>query len=100
MMEASLTTTKSMPWVVMSAVMLGGCGQRSVVKDEPLPSAINVKFDRLPILLADIRKADDVSLVEGLPDAFWEPELRGQELSRKKTIRMRGYPFYEETRKL
>jgi hypothetical protein len=89
-----------MPWLVMSAVLMAGCGQRSVVKDEPLPSAIDVRFDRLPILLAGIRQTDDVSVLEGLPDAFWEPELRGQELRRKKTVRVRGYPFYEETRKL
>jgi len=100
MMEKSLPTTNSMPWIVMSTVLFGGCGQRSVVKDEPLPPAIDVRFDRLPILLAAIRQSDVVSLLEGLPDAFWEPELRGQDLTRKKTIRMRGYPFYEETRKL
>ena len=30
-------------------------------------------------------------LYEGLPSEFWEPQLREQELNRKKTIRLHGY---------
>ena len=35
-------------------------------------------------------------LYEGLPSEFWEPELREQELNQAKTIKLHGYPFYEE----
>ena len=36
-------------------------------------------------------------LHEGLPSEFWEPELREQELNQKKTSKLHGYPFYEES---
>jgi hypothetical protein len=35
-------------------------------------------------------------LHEGLPSEFWEPELRERELTQKKTIKLHGYPFYDE----
>ena len=35
-------------------------------------------------------------LYRGLPSEFWEPELRAQELIKTKTIKLHGYPFYEE----
>lgn len=77
------------------ALLCGGCGSRSAAPDEPPPPAIATSFERLPELLAGIQPGG-VSLYEGLPDAFWEPDLRGQHLQQKKTIRMHGYPFYEE----
>jgi len=98
MTERPLTTTnrlQSCGWLVLAIALGGGCGSRSVVPDEPPPPAIDTHFERLPELLAGIQ-AGEVSLYEGLPDSFWEPDLRGHELKRKKTIRLHGYPFYEE----
>jgi len=98
MTERPLTTTnrlQSCGWLVLAIALGGGCGSRSVVPDEPPPPAIDTHFERLPELLAGIQ-AGEVSLYEGLPDSFWEPDLRGHELKRKKTIRLHGYPFYEK----
>lgn len=93
-----MTTTsrlKNCGWLVLAIALGGGCGSRSVVPDESPAPTIATSFERLPELLAGIH-AGEVSLYEGLPDAFWEPDLRGQQLKRKKTVRMHGYPFYEE----
>ena len=93
-----MTTTnrlRNCGWLVLAIALGGGCGSRSVAPDEAPPPAIAANFERLPELLAGIQ-AGETSLHEGLPDAFWEPDLRGQQLKRKKTIRVHGYPFYEE----
>ena len=93
-----MTTTsrlKNCGWLVLAIALCAGCGPRSVVPDEPPPPAIATSFERLPELLAGIQ-GGEVSLYEGLPDAFWEPDLRAKHLKQKKTIRLHGYPFYEE----
>ena len=100
-MEMSLTTSRrcvNWTWFTLAVVLCGGCGSRSSLKQEPPPPDISTSFDRLAELLAGIQNGGEVALHEGLPDPFWQPEIRGEELQRKKTFRLHGYPFYEEKR--
>lgn len=82
---------------VLAALWLVGCKQEvQVAFDLTPPPPIETNFDRLPTVLAGIPKSGSALLYEGLPSDFWEPQLLEQELARKKTIRLHGYPFYEE----
>lgn len=45
---------------------------------------------------AEIRKATDVAVFEGLPHDRWEADLLDSELKSKETIQIDGYPFYEK----
>ena len=82
---------------MLSALWLVGCKQEiKVAFDGVPPPPIEKTFDRLPTVLAGIPKTGDLRLYEGLPSDFWEPELMEQELKWKKTIRLHGYPVYEE----
>lgn len=60
------------------------------------PPQIDTRFERLPRLLPSIQQADAVSIYEGLPSVFSEPELRQQELQAKPVSWIRRYPFYNE----
>jgi hypothetical protein len=84
-------------WLILAATLFAGCSQatRVEVEYEPSPKTAT-NFANLPLVLANIPKRGDMILHEGLPSGFWEPELREQELNQKKTIKLRGYPFYEE----
>jgi hypothetical protein len=85
-------------WLVLSLALLAGCSQTTHVEVpyEP-PIKTDTDFANLPRILAAIPKSASITLYRGLPSEFWEPELRAQELSRAKTIRLHGYPFYEES---
>jgi hypothetical protein len=84
-------------WLMLAAALLVGCSRASngVVEHDPPPKT-DTNFERLPLVLAGIQDSAEVSLYEGLPGEFWDPQLREEELRRKKTIRLHGYPFYEE----
>lgn len=83
--------------LVLSLALLAGCSRASHVE---IPYAPPIKTDanfaNLSRILAAIPKSGSTRLYRGLPSEFWEPALRGEELSRAKTIRLNGYPFYEE----
>lgn len=82
---------------MLSVLWLAGCKQEIKVEyDGAPPPLIETNFDRLPTVLAGIPKSEVPVLYEGLPSEFWEPESLVQELAAKKTIRLHGYPFYEE----
>ncbi|MBC7815521.1 MAG: hypothetical protein IAG10_01320 [Planctomycetaceae bacterium] len=82
---------------VLAALWLVGCKQEvKVAFDITPPPPIETNFDRLPTVLAGIPKTGVALLYEGLPSDFWEPQLLEQELARTKTVRLHGYPFYEE----
>jgi hypothetical protein len=85
-------------WLLLSLALLAGCSQASHVEVpyEP-PIKTSTDFASLPRILAAIPKSGPTRLYRGLPSEFWEPELRTQELSRAKTIRLHGYAFYEES---
>ena len=85
-------------WLVLSLALLAGCSKASHIEVpyEP-PIKTDTSFANLPRILAAIPKSRSMRLYRGLPSEFWEPELRAQELSRAKTIRLHGYPFYEES---
>ena len=84
-------------WFLLTALLFVGCESKLQVELEvATPPPIETNFERLPLILAGIQKTGDVRLYEGLPSDFWEPELLEQELKRKKTIRLQGYPVYEE----
>src|SRR5436190_4811642 len=98
MMEKPLTITKQRTLALLLAwlaLIFGGCRSRSVVLPEPAPPVVSISFERLLGLLPGVQ-GSDVTLHEGLPDAFWDPDLREKELSHKKTVRLQSYPFYEE----
>ena len=84
-------------WLAFSMLMLLGCthGLELTHQDER-PRKTDTKFDNLPILISGIREHGELLLYEGLPHDFWEAELLQSELRRKKTLRLYGYPFYEE----
>ena len=82
---------------VFAAMSLVGCSQEvKVAVDLTPPPPIETNFDRLPKVLAGIPASGVALLYEGLPSDFWEPQLLEQELARTKTVRLHGYPFYEE----
>jgi len=84
-------------WPMFAAIVFLGCTRPSRVEVEyEAPIQTSTKFERLPSILAGIQKSGDISLYEGLPSEFWEPQLLEQELDQKKTIKLHGYPFYEE----
>ena len=84
-------------WLMLAAALFAGCARSPNVAVEPeQPKPISTDFGRLPAALEGIRKSGEVVLHEGLPSEFWEPQLREQELGRKKTIRLHGYAFYDE----
>jgi hypothetical protein len=85
-------------WVVWVTTILIGCSRPSpiLLDDEP-PAPIETGFDRLSLAIAGIENATEVILYEGLPDNFWQPAVRERELRNRKTIKLHGYPFYEET---
>jgi hypothetical protein len=62
---------------------------------EPPPPATSSSFERLPAILPGIQ-GTQVTLHEGLPDAFWDPNLRGKEIRSKKIVQMHGHPLYED----
>src|SRR5215218_7861391 len=83
-------------WLLLPA-LIAGCSQPpsvEVVHEQPKP--ISKDLGRLPSILDGIAKSREVLLHEGLPSEFWEPELMEREVARKKTIRLHGYPFYDE----
>src|SRR5437763_252120 len=72
-----------------------GCSRPPSAPVDP-PRRLSTDLGRLPPLLQGIHKSGEVVLHEGLPSEFWEPQLREQEVDRKQTIRLHGYPFYAE----
>ena len=50
----------------------------------------------LPREYATIRKADQISLYEGLPHQTYEPEKLAEELKTKPTVQLYGFPFYRD----
>lgn len=84
-------------FIVLVPLWLAGCTQEGNVSFNLMPPPpIDTNFDRLPTVLEGIPKTGAAVLYEGLPSDFWEPQLLEQELARKKTVRIHGYPFYEE----
>jgi hypothetical protein len=85
-------------WLVLSLALCAGCSQASHVEVPYEPSIkTDTSFANLPRILAAIPKSGSMRLYRGLPSEFWEPGRRAQELCRAKTIRLHGYPFYEES---
>jgi len=84
-------------WLILAATVFAGCSQASRVELEyEQPQKTDANFANLSLVLAGIPKSGDMILHEGLPSEFWEPELRERELKQKETIKLHGYPFYEE----
>jgi hypothetical protein len=83
--------------LILAVSLCAGCSQapRVEVEYEP-PQKTDTNFANLPLVLAGLKKSQDVMLREGLPSEFWEPELRERELNQKATIKLHGYPFYDE----
>ena len=83
-------------WPIVAISLLFGCSQAPNVEvEEEQIAKTNTDFQRLSLVLGGILKSEDIALYEGLPGEFWDPELRRQELTQKKTVKFHGYPFYE-----
>jgi len=80
-------------WIAVLILCLG-CTQTPQV-EVPLPEVASTDFERLKPMLAGIQPGE-VTLFEGLPSEFWEPELRQRELKQKKTKNIHGYAVYEK----
>jgi hypothetical protein len=84
-------------WLILAASLFAGCSQASRVEVEyEQPQKTDANFANLSLVLAGIPKSGEMILHEGLPSEFWEPELRERELHQKETIKLHGYPFYQE----
>ena len=53
-------------------------------------------FENLKPLVEGVKKAKIVTLYEGLPHQTWEAEQLKTEQASKKTVKLHGFPFYEE----
>jgi hypothetical protein len=82
--------------LLLVALLCLGCREAAEVVVEETPPAVSTDFARLPELLAGMQKKSKVLVYEGLPSQFWEPQLREQELNRKESLDVHGYPVYEE----
>ncbi len=92
----SLESRMNRRWLMLALLMLIGCSPAApVVVDHSPPAPADTNFERLSLALAGIR-GTEVSLYEGLPSQFWEPQLREQALLEQKTSTIHGHPFYEE----
>lgn len=60
------------------------------------PKGTDTNFDNLKPLVEGIRKADKVTLYEGLPHPFEEKRLLEKELKEKKTVMLHGFAFYAQ----
>lgn len=83
-------------WLLLAATLFAGCSQPA--KPEPEfepPKEVSTDFVRLKSALEGLRKSGEVVLYAGLPSEFWEPQLREQEASRNRTVRLQGYLFYD-----
>lgn len=83
-------------WSVCLLVVCLGCGSTEEPLVEEPPPAIGTDFSNLAGLLEGIDGSAVVSIYEGLPGDFWEPELRSRELQSKPTIVLHGYAVYAE----
>lgn len=50
----------------------------------------------LRAFLGHVQSASSSTLFEGLPHQAWEAEELKDELARKRTVQLNGFPFYEE----
>lgn len=81
-------------WLTISLTLCLGCSQAPQAEVER-PEIASTDFDRLKSVLVGIQPGE-VTLFEGLPSAFWEPELRERERKQKQTRHVHGYALYEE----
>jgi len=86
-------------FMIVITLTLGCTSEPRVVMESTPPPNADTSFHRLSQVIAGI-KPSDVSLYEGLPSIFWEPQARAQELQEKSTIDVRGHRLYEEPLKL
>ncbi|MHB1558015.1 MAG: hypothetical protein ACYC61_11170, partial [Isosphaeraceae bacterium] len=84
-------------WLIVTAVVVAGCSRAPEVQVayEP-PKPVSNDFARLRTILDSVPRSGEVALYEGLPSEFWEPQLRETEATRKKTLGLHGYLFYDE----
>lgn len=82
---------------MVAAALIAGCSQAPEPERsfEP-PRTLSTDFGRLKSALDGLAKPGEIALYAGLPSEFWEPQLREEEASRNRTVRLEGYLFYEE----
>jgi hypothetical protein len=82
--------------LLVAAGWLIGCSSAAPQYAEPPPPKHpNSKFEKLSLAIKGI-SGNEVTLLEGLPSQFWEPQLREKELKERATIDVQGHPLYEE----
>jgi len=57
---------------------------------------VSTDFRKLKSVLEGLRKPGEVAIYAGLPSEFWDPQLREEEASRNRTVRLQGYLFYDD----
>jgi hypothetical protein len=80
--EAAQRMTRCLLLFVLSASMIlfgAGCGKRS----------------HFPLVTKGVSQSSSLTLYEGLPHQGWEADLLKKELATKRTVTIRGFPFYE-----
>lgn len=83
--------------LILWILLVSGCGRatNTSIPFEP-PTKTDTNFERLAVILSGIPSSGAITLHEGLPSEFWEPQALERELTEKKITRLHGYPFYEE----
>ena len=82
-------------WTLLTAGLLAGCAPAPTSETAgDQPARAGADFDRLPAILAGI--GGETTLHEGLPSAFWEPQLRESEATSKPTDTRHGFRLYED----
>ncbi len=73
--------------------MLGLSSAMAQIKDRKETST---NFKNHKLLAASVRKADKVTLYEGLPHQLFHSEVFEEELKTKQTVRLHNFAFYAE----
>ena len=80
-------------FAALLCLSLGCEGKRSRELDGEKPEVFETNIE---ILVAEIQKCEMVSLYEGLPNDYYEPELLAKELKDKDSVLLHEFPFYDE----
>ncbi len=84
-------------WFLGAAILLAGCSQPvNPIPQSGPPREVSTDFSRLRTVLEGLRKPGEIAIYAGLPSEFWEPQLREEEASRNRTVRLQGYLFYDD----
>jgi hypothetical protein len=76
---------------LLAAFTAAACGTQSPDVNR---TKVDTRFEENRSLFAAIRDAGDLTLYEGLPHQFYEPQQLEEEKQQKSTVTLHGFPFY------